>query len=716
MMSVSSARPKSYTVYTERLTGGVLWWLLLRRTRVKRVWVFQGPGRLAARLLGWLRRTRLLRVDVNKVSVALDQARDDRGGSLYFDSVEEGRDLTIEIVRRRFTDHPFAKDLGRHWPVGHLALHLERELYPMVGKECLRLKWVEWAHPQIGTEGTRPLVLLARIPWRRFLRSRADRAGIRLCHTQTVHWGGTGRLLALAWRRTRAMIAALIPRRRLSSSAGTHDGPPPRGRVAIRYYHRSISLDPAERSELFFLHDSGLSPSDVVLYDVPVNNPAIQLQVDQLRRLGFVIVPRNSWFPTRRDAFLAGRLVVRIATLALRHAFRGRPPNPGYVGSLCRLAIQYAYWRGFFQTHNARINVGVGNAGVSQVLALRDLRGVSLSYQYSLSALPFAFVFPGGEDVWAVFSPHYEQIWRTLGPPATAYVKTGFVYDGGLGLLSRLPPTELRRRLTANASTYILCFFDQNSFDTWNHIASQSVMRRDYQFLIDWLEEDPTLGLVLKPKFGRTLPQRLGPLWPRLKALEAAGRCAIILSDHHQSDVFPGTAALAADLCIGKNYGATAALEGALLGVPAVLVNTEGYPYTDLFKPDEGRVAFHDWASLRRAVEGQRTAPGSIEGFGDWSPAWNRIDPYRDGHGSVRLGTYVRWLLEGLNAGLPQVDAIVSATRQFESRWSAAGRSATTGEASLDNRRPNPTPTLDTPAPASASTTSAASAHAQPAP
>ena len=190
-----------------------------------------------------------------------------------------------------------------------------------------------------------------------------------------------------------------------------------------------------------------------------------------------------------------------------------------------------------------------------------------------------------------------------------------------------------------------------------------------YQFFLQWLVDDPALGLLIKSK---------GRCWNlvREEGLEGLVEQAVktgrlVVMDHTAS---PTDAAMAADFSVGVtsiSAIAVSALEGA-----RVL-------YVDYEKLDQGplkrynllhslgpkRCVFYDPESLKETVLEYFINPGTNPYLGDVSPVLDRIDPFRDGKASQRIGEFVAGYLEGLDTGSSPDDAVRNAVDKYAEKW-----------------------------------------------
>lgn len=226
---------------------------------------------------------------------------------------------------------------------------------------------------------------------------------------------------------------------------------------------------------------------------------------------------------------------------------------------------------------------------------------------------------------------------------------------------SRQAAMQARDRIRKAGATCILTLFD-----------SSMVLRRFYRFFLQWMLDDPSLGIVVKPKYM--------PRWDYLRRDGLDGLIPRALATKRfqvlSSDVSPGDAAGSADFSIGACTPSAvilAALGGARVLYLDYARNDDGplEPYATLHRLGPKRCVFYDPELLKQAVEEYRRDPAANPGLGDASAVLQQFDPFRDGKASERIGEYVSWCLEGLDAGLSRDQALSQATRRYAARWGA---------------------------------------------
>ena len=106
----------------------------------------------------------------------------------------------------------------------------------------------------------------------------------------------------------------------------------------------------------------------------------------------------------------------------------------------------------------------------------------------------------------------------------------------------------------------------------------------------------------------------------------------------------------------------------AIGGRRAVHCDLGGLPNHPLNSWGEGRVLFHDLESLGKAIDAFKKDPAwSL--LGDFTPILDDLDPFRDGRGGERMGSYIGWLVEKLDEGLDQKRAIQHANERYAEVW-----------------------------------------------
>lgn len=687
---------ESTVLFVDELSLSSLLHLLLHRRSSEAIWHFEPITPSGQRLLGICRFLRLINGKVRQFPHQISDVRDAAGESQVVVLAGYARAIGSKIRAEQVEPDPLIRAMASEWRAEKLLLYFDKLIEKEIQRECFRIGLVKWmlrTHLHVALPES--VLLIRRGKWFSYLQAHAWLHGIQLIGYGRL-WSltgisKTGRTLMLIWARLPFLWRRIANRlRRLAVAARRRDLPgkppaeeqAPASRIAIHYWHRSLSFDPATRSEFFWVHGSGIPYSEILLYGFVADGPLAAETLRPISEHGVKVLGRGpgipNWFPTRHIFIVLVQAALKLMLAVLRRLARGQRVSPYYVRALLALAIDYAYWFDFFAANRVQVNVGTLNTSVAQVLALDALNGVSVAYQYSTSNILYpSKLLSSGENIQFVFSPVFERLWRRIDAPVDSYVHTGFIYDGAFqALRASERPAETRKQLRANGARFILCFYDENSVNRWDIAAPHDEAAHDYEYLLKWLLADPTLGIVFKPKKSKDLFQRIARVSGLIEQARRTGRCRFLTSDYVVGSVFPAEAAFAADICVGKLSGGTAATESCLAGVPTLLIDVEGFRSHPFHKWGRGKVVFDSWKQLRVAVEEYRSAPEAHPEFGDWSPGLDDFDPFQDGQASLRMGLYIRWVYEALKQGVPKQAALATAAEQYRQRWGmvVAGR------------------------------------------
>jgi len=646
------------TLCIDTVCAGALWRAAWRRPAV--LWHVEPLSTSGARWLAGFRGFGLLRAEVRQVPVQMGEVRDARGALQYRALLQDARRLCEAIRQEQLERHPLVLGMAAIWAPRRTAFYLEKLSELELRRECLRVGLAAW---MASREDSNEATLLIRRPrWQRELDAYAAAHGVRLltyrAWPQPARWFRLIRRAAAGAGRIVARVGSIRPKQAgITASQGA-----PRPVIALRYWHRSLSLDPLDRSEFFWLDRSITRQADVLLYspDGPIS--AEEPVRRQLKTEGITLLdggPRLSGRALRH----AARLAARIAGLVLAEWRKGSAVALSDVTALLRLAVADGKWRDFFSAHRVRVHVSAFNyqpTDVALTMALESLHGVSIGYDYSISGLlmcPMA-ARSAGEHVQVVFSPYFERLWRHIGAPVDRFVPAGYLYDGAFERLRQSERvTGLRRQLGDRGAKFILCFFDENSSDAlWDRYASNAAAARDYEMLLQWVLDDPVLGLIIKVKQSKTFFGRFSKLRPLIEQTERTGRCRLLMDcEAVVGRIFPAEAALAADLCVGKLSGSTAAFEARLAGMPTLLIDTEGFTDHPLRALGQ-RAVFDGWEALRQAVARYRAGDRSI---GDWEPLLGELEPFQDGRAADRMRSHIAGIA-GIPIAAPEPAAVMA--------------------------------------------------------
>ena len=597
----------------------------------------------------------------------IGQAYDPAGGNVYGSTIRQAREISTRIRREWILPAPITAALEPQWPREKVAYHLDREMEADVRRECLR---VQLAASILGDQLPHGRLLLADRPWANYLDVYARSVGLH------VRWYPRPwtRSLTRDIQRIAALGRRALPDRRASSKSVPVTaplGPSPQASglvVALRYAHRSLDTERTKRSEFFWIDETAVVAS-ALLYDF-TSPVAIEPRIAaDLSARQISIVGRapgvDQWRAGRVTTLVALRSLARLVRAAIGFALRRRSLSGWMLRKVAGMCLEHAYWHEFFAANRVAVNVATWpETSVAQVLALDALGGITVAYQHTASHLiaPSAYV-SAGETVQFVFSEEFASLIREADTPCERIIPTGFIYDRAVQQIRSLNAgKDLRSRVRAKGTEFVLCFFDENSADRWDIAASNEEATADYAFLLNWLVEDPLISLIVKVKKASNLRARVSAIAGLLDQAEASGRCVVLRSESSLfGSIYPAEAALAADLCIGKLEGATAAMEARIAGTRTVLIGAPhllDHPLQEWLGAD---VVFPNWLSARRAVDEFRLRSDARLALGDWSRGMHRLDPFLDGRAAQAMDLYIASFIRARTAGRSRSEALTHA-------------------------------------------------------
>ena len=659
----------------------LIWWRLRGRPRLSRCYAFETTR------LAWViaRASRIATgVRVERFPHRLSDILDEDGLRLRWKIAFH----ELTTVQREIMQEPAfgeAVRRARHdesrWP-----MFLAKALVPVgfgadhdaLWRALLAIQALAWfARRQPGPAPRSFLFLQAR-PWMALIARYAARDGVAVVAVPPPWQPRTWllRRVPLAVRRRLRSARAVWTSWRVHRSVkagvlrnGPHAGP----RIGVDSYGQFNLFHPERYSDLFFWQQASLPGRDLVLYFNLPQDPLDEAKQTQLREQGIDALVLNPLATTVPDA----------PQWRPRTAARRRRPAERIRGRDHTLEARWLRehrdrydalrqdWREIFAATGVKIYVTwfkYGNAHCAIADALQELGGVAAIYQRAYELHPSVQLTVTSDLVFG-FSRVSAEVARASGSRIKYHVTTGYLGDHRFALL-REQARGIRRTLEQRGATRLLALADENTLSNGQWNLGHEFMRPHYAFVLEKILAEPWLGVVIKPKVASTLHQRLGPVAALLRRAEATGRCVILEGGALHNGIPPAAAALAADVMVHTHLrAATAGVESALAGVPTLLLDSEGWPKSPLYRLGVGRVVFRDLETLWAACLDHWQRPGGVAGFGDWSPSLELFDPFRDGRAAERMGTYLRWMLDGFKAGHPRETVLADAAERYAAQW-----------------------------------------------
>ena len=438
-------------------------------------------------------------------------------------------------------------------------------------------------------------------------------------------------------------------------------------RLATEYYGH-LNLDHPERySDLFFFQRSDLTGKDIVLLFSLPSDPLDIEKNEQLKKNGIQPIALSPTATRLQNSTLYDGTPTR--------KIRKQPAKNAEIRWMNQIQGDYEYWRsywaGLFERYNIRVYttwLKYDSSHFAIADAMDSLGGITTIYQRSYQTAPIPSTTMN-VDIAFSFSPDVAQMEEQNNSRLKYLVTTGYIGDHRFPLL-REKAALIRDQLKKKGARHILAYFDENTVDDPRWYLDHSYARDNYAFLLEKLLQEPSFGLLLKPKNPGNLLRRLGPVAPLIERALATGRCSVFLDGAIQGSDPPALAALSADVAVHDGITSpTAGMESALCGTPTLLLDREGWAISNLYRLGNGSSVFQDWETLWGEYVQYIGSGHRMPGFGDWSQLLAELDPFRDGRAAERIGTYLKWLLDGFKAGLDKMSIMEDAADRYCKQW-----------------------------------------------
>jgi hypothetical protein len=604
--------------------------------------------------------------DINGISIRLKVA--------YRDMAKVQNDIIKDPVYQRFVNQIPSE--------GKIKKFVEKSLasYDPVGIESLDHIWnalilikvAEWELRKSSSQNRKCVLFLKRRRWFWVIQEYAERHGIELkaYNVISILKSNIKRIL-LESPYVRFWIKIINSQKRSRLTKHLNSSIPKKTmtpHLAVEYYGH-FNLDKQEcYSDLFFWQQSELDGKYIVLMFGSLVDRVDMKKLDKLVQHRIKSVDLSTFGIDKKALFLRKN---RIVNNTVKNVLSDEAEAKWLKKMVTRYNNLRDYWIEVFERHNVKVYTHWYKYDANHMAiadALESLGGVMTLYQRSYEALPTPETTLA-VDIQFTFSRFTAEIEKQNRSSILYHVITGYLGDHRFPMLQRRAK-NIRELLRQQGAEFIISFFDENTADDPRWFPGHNFTSENYAYILEKVLNHQWAGLVLKPKNPINLHQRLGEVAFLLEEVKATGRCYVFDVGPVQGSYPPAVAALASDVAIHEFLSSgTAGLESALCGVPTLLLDREGWPLSNLYELGVGKVVFTEWQDLWEACNGYRKASGSFDGFGKWTPLLDEIDPFRDGRAAERMGTYLKWLMDGFRAGLPRNTIMADAAERYCQLW-----------------------------------------------
>ncbi len=602
------------------------------------------------------------------LSFDLSEMRRADGSVLYWEAEAEASRHALKVADRVAVTAPF-RELLRRLPSKRLLLYcqyaVKEEIYPFVRQACV-IRWYRDNGRAIPSGDD--VVPVPRKGLCAALEDCWEFDGIPLRKMSPFEFvfrreaRSPGQAIRQALKPPVKAFLRFIQELRRDQVPGEAQGHS--GTIACHYVE---GVDPSRRNDLSWFAGSGLEPEQVLIYfdsrDNKTGRPIPRKIIRDIEERGFrwvALLPgvveeqgMRYWNAPRVPAHeflskrLAGSDVERWAVEMGNHAIE-----------------QVFYWRSFHRAFGVKVHY-IPEEGfaknIAQAIAFDaegTRAGVLVGRQRSEISAPLGCCIGfQPKHVYFVWSRRYDlKLLHDDHDRIEALVVSGYPYCTSLSYEDRVG--ALRRK----GVTFVVALFDEGHGP--HTFSSSKNIERLYRAFLQWVVDDPEVGLIIKSKKPSVI-KGLPALHPLLDRAVATGRC---VRPAREWGMFPAEASKGADMAVGVDI-ATAVVEAVLNGCRGVCFDAAAAPDHQFYQ--WGRVIYASLEEMVAAMKRFKADTSSEPSLGDWSAHLNELDPFRDGQGGARMGSYMRWLLESFNDGKSREEAIRFANGSYAAQWGA---------------------------------------------
>jgi hypothetical protein len=227
----------------------------------------------------------------------------------------------------------------------------------------------------------------------------------------------------------------------------------------------------------------------------------------------------------------------------------------------------------------------------------------------------------------------------------------------------QIPKTEDKVGiLKSRGADFIIALFD-NSYTPEGSISAEG-MCEFYMAFLQWVLDDSTVGLVIKSKKPYVI-DNLFLIRPLLDKAIETGRCLRIEDEWGR---FPSYASFCTDIAVGADIS-SAVMESVISGCKGIHYDRSSLKSHEFYQWGYNSLIFNDLSAMLNSLKRYKANPESEPKLGDWSAHLDELDPFRDGRGGERMGTYMSWLLEAFDKGNNRDEAIQYANDLYANQW-----------------------------------------------
>ncbi|MFZ3122418.1 MAG: hypothetical protein WA104_03510 [Thermodesulfovibrionales bacterium] len=597
-----------------------------------------------------------------KIKYSMGDMRSPNGEALYYDCYRIASETSISAVKE-LSALPVYRLLSSMFPEDKVSLYFEKmvhgNIFPLIRMFCVA-RW----HITNDNDGYfRHYIVWPSNGFFEELRHNWPGEEVSLEGYGSLSvFAGIRSLMKVVYNYGQDIFAAVRPK-------GLRPGSSQKPCIAVHY---AEGIDLKCRSDLFWQPDSNIAPERILIYFDRSYNHAItkelarQIESNGMQWLNLcwrMDVPfsiKNVWRAPLRKGYLS-------------NAFKNNAGQTNVISKTDRWLLKVGtalckdveYWRSFYRAFNIKIHIDAVEGGlqnIAQNIALDLAGGIRIGKQRSEWPCLVS-------DMSGCYPDHVFFSWNSQAPMfleknrnSNDYcIVSGFPYDYTFS--EHMEKSRyIQKSLHDKGVKFAIALYD-NMYGNDFHF-SKDMMASFYEKFLKWLIKDREIGLIIKSKKPQIL-HGMAEINTLLNTAKSTGRCIVMDNVYGR---LPSEAAFAADMAVG--IGVSSALSEAVIagrrGVNCDLTKVHSHPY---YQWGYNKIIFDDIDKLMDVMRRFKEDPESEQGFGDFSAVIDRLDPFRDGQAGKRVGTYMRWFLEAIDAGNGRETALQLVNERYAAEW-----------------------------------------------
>ena len=447
--------------------------------------------------------------------------------------------------------------------------------------------------------------------------------------------------------------------------------------VAIQGFWGADTGEVGPRGDLWWYRASRLSPDRAVVFFCSPKRPATDGPLDKLEELGYRcrILTRDSNQSRRKTAryhFSCRKTLLR----DLRNAFSlwvwawHAPAGRWRFTQWLVVATSVRRWQAFMEEEAIRVIFDVSESSSETLSLACDVTdAIKLGMHWGDYPVPYARITPM-QQVQFIWGSRYTDVLEAMGSPAEVIVEAGNIFDHADYREQWMTAAQAHRtRLKAAGVKRVVGIIDRSLGDLSIYPPPYHVAF--YEKILDWVERDPSLGLIIKAKAseGPAVAALFPEIELRIEKMAQEGRVQILTGEK-----YVGEAAAGSDLvmALGLNSGGLlCALEEVptVFWDPAQSRNAPTGAWVDRFGWSARDVVFDDMDQVISRAGQFLKEPTADPQFGDFKDAIVDVDEFRDGRTGERIADFVDSFVGFIDMGRSRSEALEAAVLDYNDHW-----------------------------------------------